>query len=482
MNVNLGIGCIVLFLLPFAAVGAVTAVLAVKGLSEGNTSQALFLSLFAIVFGGVGFGGIAAALVGRRKAQAPQSREAAFPDAPWLWRQDWASGLIADSGKQTLIGTWIFTLLWNLISTPGAWLGARTALREGNSIAWLALAFPLIGAGLLARAIHLTLRYRKFGVSRLELSTVPGIIGRSLIGVVRAPVRDPAIDSFEVSLTCIRRVTTGSGEHSSTTEHVLWQEQRAVAADSAGSTAMETCIPIGFRLPADAVACDRSNVRSQVFWRLQASASVPGVDYESRFEVPVFRTPESYQPLSPEEEQRTWAPLATGYRQPASSRIVVATYGDGAEIHFPAARNPGAATAVTVILLLLLGAIALQVHFHAPLLFPIVTALFAVLLTVAVLDLWLEVSRVTVRAGTLAWASGYLAPGRETTLRASEIADVTTAIGMQAGSTPYYDITVVRRNGKKVKVGNAIRNKPEAEWLVETIKRQLAPATSAVHE
>lgn len=290
-----------------------------------------------------------------------------------------------------------------------------------------------------------------------------------------APVRGRAIDAFEVSLTCIRRVTTGSGEHASTTDHVLWQEQRSVAADSAQGTAMESCIPIGFRLPADAVACDRGNARSRVFWRLQASASVPGVDYASSFDVPVFRTPESDQPLSPEEERRTWAPLTTGYRQPAGSRIVVATYRDGTEIHFPAARNPGAASGVTVFLLMLLGGIALLLRSHAPLLFPILTALVAVLFTIAVLDLWLEVSRVTVRAGTLAWASGYLAPGRETTLRASEIADVRIKIGMQAGTTPYYDITVVQKNGKKSRIGNGIRNKPEAEWLVETIKRQLAP-------
>jgi hypothetical protein len=41
---------------------------------------------------------------------------------------------------------------------------------------------------------------------------------------------------------------------------------------------------------------------------------------------------------------------------------------------------------------------------------------------------------------------------------------------MQAGNTVYYDIVVVRKNGKKIKVGHSIRDKREAEWLAGRIK------------
>jgi hypothetical protein len=270
-------------------------------------------------------------------------------------------------------------------------------------------------------------------------------------------------------------VTRRSGDDNSTSENILWQEERRVMGEpSRTAAAMETHIPVTFRLPGDAAACDDSDSNNRVLWRLQLSAVVPGVDYAAQFEVPVFRTSASDQPLSAEEERITLDPLAgTAYQQPAASRIVVTSNRRGTEVLFPAARNPGVATSVTFFLLLWLGCIALQLYFRAPLVFPVVTGLIGLLIVISVLNLWLGVSRVTADSGSLAWATGYLFPGRERTLQASEVADVVASIGMQAGTTVYYDVAVVRKNGKKIKVGRSVRDKREAEWLAGTIKKAL---------
>lgn len=240
------------------------------------------------------------------------------------------------------------------------------------------------------------------------------------------------------------------------------------------AAAMETHIPVAFRLPADAPGCDDTDSNNRVLWRLQLSASLLGIDYQSQFEVPVFRTAASDQPLSAEEEAITQDPLAgAGYQQPADSRIVVTSNRRGTEVLFPAARNPGVAAGVSFFLLLWLGCIALQMYFRAPIVFPIVTGLFGLLILSSVLDLWLEVARVNVDAGTLTWARGYLSPGRERSLRVSDIADVIASIGMQAGTTLYYDVVVVRRDGKKFKVARSVRDKREAEWVAERIKKAI---------
>ena len=86
------------------------------------------------------------------------------------------------------------------------------------------------------------------------------------------------------------------------------------------------------------------------------------------------------------------------------------------------------------------------------------------------LDLWFQVSRVRVEPGTLTWARGYFFPGEERAIAASDVADVIAAIGMQAGTTVYYDVAVVRKNGKRVKLGHSVRDKREAEWLAGMIK------------
>ena len=474
-NVNLGVGCVILFLLPFAAVGAGTAVMAVQRAAARNWHEALFFALFGVTFGGVGFGGIVAVLAGRRKLREQEALEAGHPESPWLWRADWASGRIIDSGRATMFSVWVFAALWNLISFPTGFLGVRAAIQEGKPAALLALLFPLVGSGLLVWAVRLTLRYRKYGVSRLELSTIPGVIGRTLTGMVRAPARMQPADGFEVTLTCVRRVTTRSGKSNSTSESIIWQDERRVRGEpTRTAAAMETHIPVAFRLPADAQPSDDSDPNNRVLWQLRLSAVTPGLDYESQFEVPVFRTSASDQPLSAEEERITQDPLAgAGYQQPADSRIVVTSNRRGTEVLFPAARNPGAATSLSFFLLLWVGCIALQMYFRAPLVFPIVTGLFGVLILIGVLDLWLEVSRVVVDGGILTWATGYLFPGRERTLHGSEIAAVTASIGMQAGPTVYYDVTVHQKNGKKIKVGHSVRDKREAEWLAAAIKTAL---------
>jgi hypothetical protein len=44
---------------------------------------------------------------------------------------------------------------------------------------------------------------------------------------------------------------------------------------------------------------------------------------------------------------------------------------------------------------------------------------------------------------------------------------------MQAGEKVYYDLTLVRTNGKKVTAARGIRDQREAEWLVSVVRKGL---------
>ena len=150
----------------------------------------------------------------------------------------------------------------------------------------------------------------------------------------------------------------------------------------------------------------------------------------------------------------------------------------GTEIYYPRARNPGMAAGLTAFGALWAGAVWLTIALDAPLIFPIVFGAFGLLLAVAVLDAWLTVTRVTVGDGRVTVASGWLGANRERTLSAAEVADVTTKIGAQAGTTMYYDVTLVTTGGKRVAAGRGIRDKREAEWLAATIRAALRPAST----
>jgi hypothetical protein len=480
-NTSLGLGCMVLFLLPFAGFGAFAGWQVFRRAMQGNWHEALFFLLFATVFGGVGFGGLALVRLGQRKLTEQEALKARHPNEPWLWQKDWASGRLDDTSRMALWASWVFAILWNLVSIPAGYAGVQAALYQENKVGLVALLFPLAGAGLLIWAIRTTLRINKYGVSRLELRTIPGVIGHTIAGTVRVNGVLQAPEGFYVVLSCVHRVTTKSGKDSSTTESILWQEERQIRGEpSRDASGMTTRIPIAFRIPADARPCDSSNPNDQIVWRLKLSARVPGVDYDSTFEVPVFRTAASDRPLSDDEERLTHDQLVTAdYRQPSDSRIVVTANKTRTEIWFPAARNPGAAAGTTVFTVIWIAVIWFLIHFKAPLLFPIVFGLFGLLLVYGTLQMWLGVSRVVVEAGTVAVASGYISPGRERTLTTREIGDVITAIGMQAGSTPYYDVVILRKDGKKVIAGRAVRDKREAEWLALTLGTAIGLAASS---
>ena len=470
------IGCLVLFLLPFAGIGMFAAVQVVRFGAAGDWSQAGFFALFALVFGGVGVGGIVGALAGRRALAERAALEARHPGSPWLWRTDWASGRIEDSTRGAMWAGWLFAGFWNLVSLPAAWFGVRAALNEGNKAALLALLFPAVGVGLVTWAIRVTLRYRRYGVSVLELGAVPGVVGHSIGGVVRTTSMLHPPEGFHLRLVSVRRVTRGAGKNRSTSESVLWEDDRRVeGVQSRTAQGTSTSISFAFRLPPDAEPCNAVNPRDLVLWRLQVRASVPGVDYESTFEVPVFRTAAS--DLLPADAAAAAADLLlpADYRQAPHSRIRVTTNRRGTEILFPAARNPQAAAGVTLFLAIWAGAIGFMISSGAPTLLVIVFVLFGVLALWGVLELWLRVTRVTADAGTVVLASGYLSPARERRIPMAEIADVKTRIGMQVGGTAYYDLVLVRTDGRAVTAGQSIRDKHEAEWLAATLKLALAP-------
>lgn len=466
-SVRTAVGCAVLFLLPFAAVGIGTAVAAVHAAAMRDWGRAGFLGIFALTFGGVGIGGIVTVLRGRGAAEATLALEARHPEAPWLWREDWAARRITDASAAEMGFAWAFTILWNLISIPSAVLAVRAALQQGNRAALIALLFPAVGAGLLVWAVRATIRRRRFGTSVLELGTLPAIVGHALEGTLRTPAGLRPPEGFRVVLSCIRRVTSGSGRNRSTSERILWQEEHRAGASGIG-------VPVAFAIPADAAPSDPGRGDDRTLWRLEVSAEVPGVDYAAGFEVPVFRTAESALPRTQAEQAVAARAAVPGdYRQPAGSRILVSKTRRGTEIYFPRARNPGMAASLTVFTLIWAAALWATIAFDAPVIFPIVFGAFGILLLFLVIDQWMGVARVTADRDGVTIAKGWLVAGRERTLRAADVAEVTTQIGSQAGRTAYYDVTIVTAGGKRVTAGGGIPDKREAVWLAATVQAAL---------
>jgi hypothetical protein len=248
--------------------------------------------IFALVFAGVGYGLMFAAIWGGRAVAAEGRLREAQPEQPWMWKKEWADGRVPSGAKGTVIGRFIFATLWNLISAPALFF-VPAEVAGGNRMALVALIFPIIGVLLAAWAVHALLQWKKFGGSVFEMHACPGVLGGYLEGRIDTGIRWTIDDDIELTLRCVRRETSGSGKNRSTTERVLWHDSALVPGGSLVAGPNGASIPVRFAIPYDAGPASDADASSPILWKLEAEAEMPGVDFAASFDVPVFITGDS---------------------------------------------------------------------------------------------------------------------------------------------------------------------------------------------
>ena len=93
-----------------------------------------------------------------------------------------------------------------------------------------------------------------------------------------------------------------------------------------------------------------------------------------------------------------------------------------------------------------------------------------------VLDLWLGTSTVVIGSGSVSVCRGFIGLGKRREYLCSEITDIKMPVGMQTGErvgTPYYNISLALLSGKNQVIVEAIKDKQEAEWLIEEMREAI---------
>ena len=427
---------------------------------------------------------------------ASQPREA----KPWLARADWAAGRVKSSalGQVKIFAVMALAFcgmggLFTVVVLP-------KELHNGNYPALLILLFPLVGLGFLIAIIRAVLARRRFGDCVFELAAIPGALGGTLEGLIQTGARLQLEHGLHLKLSCLRRVTTGSGKNRSTREDVLWQDEKILKADLPEPEPGHTGIPVFFRLPADQPESDCGS-GDGIHWRLEAKAKMPGVDFHALFYVPVFNVAGAAA-ASADEADPTAAlqmPIEE-LRRDEHSKIQVNDGPDGREFYFPAARNWGVAVFLTIFFAVWSGIFWVLVRTHAPMLFPIVWGVTDVLVAFGCVNAWFKSSRVTIDSTTVRAVNRWLLFRRTRQFRADDVVRFATKAGMQSGSQVYLDIKLITRDSDDhfaadklkyqqtgqtpplqfrvtdpggVTVAGGIPSAAEANWLVQEMNNAL---------
>lgn len=433
-----------------------------------------FLSIFSIVFGGVGFGGMFLMLKAVGLEAEEKRRKYDFPDQPWRWNPVWERGSLTPQTKKQALVMWGLAIFWNAISSP-LFFAIPEELERGNFLILIGGLFPLVGFGLLYVAIKKTLIARKFQTARLLLETNPGILGGEIRATLHFAQPLEGISNASLALTCLETVRDSDGS----TERIAWQTTQSVGTGSG----MLSSLPVRFSIPIDTRPTDGDD---KVKWNVTFQATMPGIDPHIDFEVPVFRTSQSSEQITKQtvdnsRQAEHVTPTPQSSRELELLEISPRAEG-GISLSVPTMlrRRPVATLGWSSFACVWTGITVLLALAGLPLAFPIVFGLFAMIMLLGSYHSLVSRSRIglsrdgcELRSAGLLFTSNKHYPLADIVGVDSEISS-TTQVGTKQTST--YRIQLkLKGEGLRSRVTliDSIRSETNAQHLVSTFRSAL---------
>lgn len=454
-------GCFLAIALSVLAIGLWAVFTGIR--QYGKQPNAIVPVIFGAIFSLVGLGLVIGARYGASASAKLDELKARNPDKPWMWRDDWARGVIRDSNKAGTFGIWIFTALWNAISFPIAWMATRHLTGE-ERLPYLILLFPLAGIFLLIGAIYQTLRSMKFGTSECHLERVPIVPGRAFRGHIALNTQAEAPAGYRVRISSLRYVSTRSGKHQQTVEHQLWDAQIVVPQSAAMRSPAGTRVPFQLAAPPDAHVTDESKFSDRYIWRIAVTAELPGVDYFAQFDVPVFHTGE---PTDGSEfaafEARHRSEAARHEIAPASGVRIARLPNGGEEFHIEAKKTFGSVVQSLLFLLVWNAAIVAMIHFEAPWGFPAFFIAIDLLLLIGTVNFFFGKTTISVDTAGVRVHKKIFGPGSTTTYEADSIASIDGTAPAQNSKT--FGLTMKLTDGRTRTLSSQLPDRDSADTV-----------------
>lgn len=476
---------LIIFGLIFATAGlffASSVLFAAPGQVSGNRWVGVLVSTIFILVGG---GIVYAAIYGTLKLKEQAAAEQANLESPWLWRKDWAARRAESRNRNSAIGLWTAAIFANGIAFTVAAAIVPKLWRTSNLAVFFPLGFCAIGVILAAAAIRASIRRKRFGQTYFEFASLPFSPGQSLKGAIHLRFNTDARHGIDLSLSCVRQVTTGAGKDRSVQESVLWQADKNVPQQSLMPGPMgDATIPVEFSIPSDAYESYPDQPDDKVLWLLHAQADVPGVNYSDDFEVPVFRLTSSPTSTSVSTASSSQAPDgiappafesdASDVAAPPNPRVVVSVgTNGGTEFYFPAFRNPGQVLLFLVVTSVWTAIVYSLIHDQrAPWFLGPVFGFFDLFLIYGLIKAATGSCRIEVGNGKIRFRRAMLGIGTTREIPFSDIAQIlTVTIAQQRGARASYYLYLYTKDGKKLTLADAIDNRQEARWIAAQLEK-----------
>jgi hypothetical protein len=283
------LGCGAAFFAVFLAVGLGIVVFVVARDPAQKAPGIGVAALFAFF----GLWGMVQVFRGWSRAGAPEPGRGVGPDEPWRKSHALDTNVVLGNNPAAGIAVWaVFTLIWFGPIVAVTFLAWDKFTQEAWLIGLLGV-FWLAGLFLISMTVHSILHALKYPRCSLVMDAVPARLDGWVSGVVRVPL---SVQEGEIDLSVNAIKTMRSGRSGSRT-WTLWSEATLIDGARCERRGDHLAIPFAVRLPpntpepegvvANLLQGSNSLVGPEVTWWVSVNASVPGVDYNDRFEIPV---------------------------------------------------------------------------------------------------------------------------------------------------------------------------------------------------
>jgi hypothetical protein len=309
------------------------------------------------------------------------------------------------------------------------------------------------------------------------MERAPGILGGEVMGTILFPRGLPSAETLTVRLSCIHMKRQRSGKGTSTSEDVLWQTEQSIVQLSPTLEGVPQRAAVRFRTPYDASPTGEIDENNSVFWKLEADAAVPGVDFATAFEVPVFKTPASLQQITEERLRSEDVSANTPAIAPDDNTGVAVVPSARGGTEFVLKPRGGLLSTLPAIgiVLIFAGIAVLLAYAEAPFVFPLVFGMFALLIVFVLIFVAFGESRIVVEEGHVSIRNSLFGIMMGRRILCSSITKIGVKGEAKTGKRGYYSITFTQGDGKSTSPLQFLREKQQAEWLAEEVRKAMEP-------
>lgn len=207
------------------------------------------------------------------------------PNRPWLWDYPWESLGITENKLKQVFSALGATAFLIGIMVPQNWLVFYSDKVVSFWAKGMVVVFDIVLLLTFCDFVRKLMQYFKYGNSRLRFNAFPFHLGDKLsVKLVDLPRE---INRLCMDLRFIEEqyVTRWYGSNKEVACHQLYHENRTLTGSQASSAGVWDMV---WDLPNEAELSTALSQRPARFWELEVRADTPGVDYHSRFLLPVY--------------------------------------------------------------------------------------------------------------------------------------------------------------------------------------------------